>query len=159
MLAELARRGFVTIAEPGLRVVEEQRNCGGRALPWVDLAAFARRALELAKSDLARASKVDGPVFFDRGIVDAAALAHLGEGELASLAEGQDGYSRIAFIAPPWPAIYCRDEDRQHGFEEAVAEYERLVPAYRALAFEAVELPRETVGTRADFVIRHIGAG
>src|SRR5207244_11777498 len=46
---------------------------GGFALPWVDGVAFARRAMGIALADRAAAGSLDGWVFFDRGLIDAAA--------------------------------------------------------------------------------------
>ena len=36
LLAELGRRGHTVIEEPGRRIVIEEMNNGGSALPWVD---------------------------------------------------------------------------------------------------------------------------
>ena len=47
LLAELRRRGHATVDEPGRRIVKDESADGGTALPWIDLAAFARRAIEL----------------------------------------------------------------------------------------------------------------
>ncbi|WP_342236107.1 AAA family ATPase, partial [Inquilinus sp. OTU3971] len=43
LLAELGRRGHEVVEEPGRRIVKQERETGGRALPWVDGTAFARR--------------------------------------------------------------------------------------------------------------------
>src|SRR5258708_1962643 len=78
LLAELKRRGFATIDEPGRRIVSEELKRGGRALPWVDAIAFARRAIEVSLADRATADISGRWVFFDRGLIDAAAaLEHL----------------------------------------------------------------------------------
>lgn len=45
LLAELARRGHATVEEPGRRIVKQERQAGGPALPWNDPVAFARRAM------------------------------------------------------------------------------------------------------------------
>src|SRR5262245_63013614 len=71
LLAELRRRGFVTIDEPGRRIVVEELKRGGRALPWVDAVAFARRAIEVSLADRADADPSARWVFFDRGLIDA----------------------------------------------------------------------------------------
>jgi predicted ATPase len=83
LLAELRRRGFATIDEPGRRIVAEELQRGGRALPWMDAVAFARRAIELSLADRAVTEASARWVFFDRGLIDAAAaLEHLtGEGQ------------------------------------------------------------------------------
>jgi predicted ATPase len=51
LLAELARRGFATVEEPGRRIVIEETRNGGTALPWIDIEAFARRAIAMALED------------------------------------------------------------------------------------------------------------
>src|SRR5665213_3191356 len=73
LLAELSRRGYAVVEEPGRRIVREEVERGGTALPWLDAAGFARRAVALSLADLAAASRLAGPVFFDRGLVDAVA--------------------------------------------------------------------------------------
>ena len=72
LLEELKRRGYATVLEPGRRIVQAELQSGGSALPWIDLAAFASRAVEVSLNDLEGASRSDGPVFFDRGLFDAA---------------------------------------------------------------------------------------
>src|SRR5262249_56064719 len=70
LLAELRRRGFATIDEPGRRIVAEELKRCGRALPWVDGVAFARRAIEVSLADRALAEASAGWVFFARGLID-----------------------------------------------------------------------------------------
>jgi hypothetical protein len=97
LLNELARRGHATVAEPGRRIVEEELSGDGSALPWVDAAAFARRAMALAVADHSAASRSRGWVFFDRGLIDAAAaLQHLtGEPVLAAIGQSHRYYHRM----------------------------------------------------------------
>src|SRR5271167_4972217 len=87
LLVELGRRGYATVDEPGRRIVKEKMLGEGLALPWVDEIAFARRAIALALADRTAANRVAGWVFFDRGLIDAAAaLQHLtGEPALGAL--------------------------------------------------------------------------
>ena len=108
LLGELRRRGHATVAEPGRRIIAEQIRQGGNALPWTDMAAFLREALRVAAMDLEGAARDAGPVFFDRGLIDAAAaLQRLYGVPLAqSLGESRP-YGRLVFLAPPWPDIYC----------------------------------------------------
>src|SRR5262249_4631668 len=62
----------------GRRIVKEELASAGSALPWVDRIAFARRVITMALADRAAAYSLDGWVFFDRGLIDAAsALQHL----------------------------------------------------------------------------------
>src|SRR5215470_4005943 len=78
LLTELGRRGYITVEEPGRRIVKEELVGDGFALPWVNGTAFARRAIALALADRAAVKGNGGWVFFDRGLIDAAAdLQHL----------------------------------------------------------------------------------
>jgi len=63
LLLELGRRGYATVEEPGRRIVKEEMLGAGRALPWIDEAAFARRAIALSLADRAAASPSAGWVF------------------------------------------------------------------------------------------------
>ena len=157
LLAELATRGYVTVPEPGRRIIAQEKASGGRALPWLDLAAFARRAIEVAIQDRKAAARTDGWVFFDRGLIDAAAALEQATGELVVKAFNQiHPYHRCAFLAPSWQEIYHRDEDRKHGFLDAIAEYERLLTIYPRLGYEIVILPKVSVLDRADFMIDYL---
>jgi predicted ATPase len=155
LLAELCRRGHSVVEEPGRRIVKQALQDGGSALPWIDAAAFARRAMAVALEDRTSASAQSGWVFFDRGLVDAAvALQHLtGEPALAALAQ-EHRYHRMIFLTPPWPEIYRSDPERRHGVEAAEAEYSRLLEAYPALGYEVSILPKVSVSERADFIER-----
>jgi len=155
LLAELGRRGHSVVEEPGRRIVRQELHDGGSALPWIDAAAFARRAVAMALEDRASAAVLNGWVFFDRGLVDAAAaLQHLtGEPALAALGQ-EHRYHRRVFLAPPWPEIYATDPERRHGIEAAEAEYSRLLEAYPALGYDVSILPKAGVSERADFIER-----
>lgn len=153
LLAELARRGCAVVEEPGRRIVAEELRTGGRALPWIDPVAFARRAVALSLEDRERAEAGVWTVF-DRGLIDAAAaLQHLtGEPALERLGRERRYHPRV-FLTPPWPEIYVVDPERRHGFEEAVAEYDRLTVAYESLGYEATILPKVSTAERADLVL------
>jgi predicted ATPase len=155
LVAELGRRGHATVEEPGRRIVKDELLGDGAALPWVDGAAFARRAIALALSDRAAFNGAADWVFFDRGLIDAAAaLQHLtGEPILAPLGKAHRYHNQI-FLTPPWPEIYVTDNERRHGLEAALAEYRRLLEVYPSLGYEVTILPKLGVSDRADFLLR-----
>lgn len=158
LLSALGRRGWDVVPEPGRRIVEEEQRGDGRALPWVDLAAFAMRGIEVAAEDRRRMRGADGWVFFDRGLVDAAvALEHATGRAARDLLAGFDRYHRLVFLTPPWPEIYRTDGERRHDLAAAVAEYERLLKAYRELGYETVVLPKVTVEECVDLVLDRLG--
>lgn len=155
LLAELARRGYAVVEEPGRRIVQEELAGNGAALPWVDAAAFARRAIAMALADRERAAAQQGGwVFFDRGLIDAAAaLEHITVEPALERIGQPHRYHRRVFLTPPWPEIYATDAERRHDLDAALAEYERLLRVYPALGYEVVILPKIGVSERADFIL------
>ncbi|MGN7956941.1 AAA family ATPase [Agrobacterium tumefaciens] len=157
LLAELARHGFATVEEPGRRIVIEETRNNGTALPWIDIEAFARRAIAMALEDRQKAP-ADGLVFFDRGLIDAAsALRHVGGDGFIDTLKNTHRYNPLVFLTPPWSEIYRGDDERRHGFDAAVEEYERLVRDYEALGYDSVVLPKSGIEDRADFILARIG--
>ena len=146
--------GYATVPEPGRRIVEEQLLGDGRALPWVDMAAFAEKAIELAAADRKRTASELGWVFFDRGLIDAAvALQHTtGRSIYETLAPFARYHDRV-FMTPPWPDIYRIDDGRRHDLVEAVEEYDRLLLTFRQLGYETIIVPKVSVRDRANFVL------
>ena len=159
LIAELAKRRYAVVDEPGRRIVKEELARGGSALPWVDRVAFARRAIAIALADRAVAGSLDGWVFFDRGLIDAAAALEHMTGQPALTALGQaNRYHRRVFLAPPWPEIYETDPERRHGLSTALAEYSRLIETYPSLGYEVLILPKVEVSERADFILNTLEA-
>ena len=153
LLTELGRRGHTVVEEPGRRIVQQELQSGGTALPWLDAEAFIRRAMAMALADRAAVAAHAGLVFFDRGLIDAAAGVErlTGEPALAPLRDAHRYHHRV-FLTPPWPEIYVTDPERRHGLAEAEAEYVNLLQVYPALGYELVILPKTSVAERADFV-------
>lgn len=63
LLAELAAHGHAVVEEPGRQIVKQELEGNGAALPWVDMAAFARRAIEMAMADYTAARERTGWTF------------------------------------------------------------------------------------------------
>ena len=159
MLAELRRRGFATIDEPGRRIVAEELKRGGTALPWVDAVAFLRRAIDVSLADRAGADSSARWVFFDRGLIDAAAaLEHLTGEPVVECLGRVYRYNKRVFLAPPWPEIYTLDQERRHDFAEAVAEYDRLIAVYPALGYDIQVLPKVSVAERANWILASLAS-
>lgn len=160
LAAELRRRGYPVVDEPGRRVIAEEERGDGRALPWHDMKAFLLRAIAIAREDLERARAArDGWVFFDRGLIDAlVALGNIeGDSTAGSFADGTLHYHHRVFLVPPWPEIFVQDEARRHDLSFAKQEYSRLLAAYPALGYETIVLPKVSVAQRADHVLECLG--
>lgn len=154
LLKALGACGHHVVEEPGRRIVKEERARGGDALPWASPEAFARRAVRLSLLDRADARDRSGLVFFDRGLIDAAsALEEMtGKPFLARLGR-RHRYHETMFMAPPWPEIYVRDQERRHDLADAALEYRRLCRAYPSLGYKVHVLPKATIDDRVAFVL------
>ncbi|MEX0312409.1 MAG: AAA family ATPase [Tateyamaria sp.] len=158
LIDALASLGFATVAEPGRRIIAEVRETGGDALPWRNMKAFVARAVYMARADIEAAKATTGPVFFDRGLVDAAvALHHLIGTPLTDSLGSDRHYTSPVFVAPPWPENFRQDADRQHGFDAAVDEYDRLCDALPRLRYKVVEMPKVPVSDRVTFILTTLG--
>jgi len=159
VLTELQRRGHHVIEEPGRRIVQQERYDAGQALPWKNAEAFAHRAIDTAIADREAARAKSGWIFFDRSIVDAASFLEHATGKpvLEKLGR-QYRYHGTVFLTPPWPEIYVTDAERRHGFDAAVAEFERLQRDYPRLGYRAIVLPKTSVEERANFILTHLQA-
>lgn len=157
LLQALAEAGHAVVPEPGRRVLAAERASDSAGLPWVDMAAFAQAAVRMARLDLETAKALQGPVFFDRGLIDAAvALHHAARVPLAETLGKNRHYADTVFLAPPWPELFETDTDRRHRFEDAVAEYNRLAIALQHCGRHTLVLPKDTLPRRMAFVLDHI---
>jgi predicted ATPase len=155
LLAELSRRGYATVAEPGRRIVDDPDAQAD--LPWVDLPRFMARCTQMAMADYAAAGP--GVTFFDRSFLDAA-TNYARHGDIpAHLATALCNlrYHQTAYLVPPWPEIYVQDQSRRHDFAAAQAEYDALklwLPRWR---YKTVDIPRRPIAERADWLLQQIG--
>lgn len=147
------------IEEPGRRIVQEQTRTGGQALPWLDMTAFLRGAIDLALDNHANAPRSNTQwVFFDRGLIDAAAALQTLTGDLIlEKLSQQHPYNPHVFLAPPWAEIYVQDAERRHDMTAARCEFEQLQRTYPALGYAVSLLPKISVAERADFVLTTLG--
>jgi predicted ATPase len=157
LLTALAQQGYCTVEEPGRRIVKEELSRQGDALPWVNSVAFARRALEVAVADYAAALRLEGIVFFDRCVIDAAvAIEHAIAEPILEIVARTHPYSRRVFVAPPWPEIYANDPERRHDFSQALYEFKSLLEAYKQLGYRLTVLPKVNVPQRMRFILSEV---
>ncbi len=157
LIDALSARGYLTVAEPGRRIVAEELKGDGKALPWVDLHAFANRAVDIARKDLKEFRARDELVFFDRGLIDAAlALDFAGGNPLNVTLDNKKHYAQNVFLVPPWSEIYVRDNERQHEFNTALDEYYRIKEALEDLQYVICLLPKMGIDQRVEFVLRNL---
>lgn len=160
LLDELQRAGYARTTEAGRTIIQDQVAIGGRGLPWLDPVLFAEMMLSWDMRSYRIAEKAEGPVFFDRGVVDMIGYFRLIGQPLPKHVEKaaeEFRYNRRVFIAPPWAEIYEQDRERKQDFAEAVRTYEAIAAAYTERGYELIEIPRVSVEERMQFVLRAIG--
>lgn len=148
LLGALVARGFAAVPDPGPRVIAAESAAGGTGLPWEDADRFADLAFWMAVGDHAVAE--GDLVFFDGSALGLAAwYARQGSAPPGVVPD----YARDVFLAPPWEEIFVMDEDRRHGFDSAVAEYEDLLERLPRWGYRCHILPKSAVSERADWVL------
>ncbi|MEM9779735.1 MAG: AAA family ATPase [Pseudomonadota bacterium] len=154
LIEELRRRGHATVPEPGRRIVQAAQKSGENVLPWINPEAFVRAAIAMSQQDLLDVSEQAGPIFFDRGLIDAVAgLEHVTQEPFRHDLLPPERFHTQVFFAPPWPEIYETDAERRHDLTDALAEVTRLSDLYPKLGYTLVALPKVSVRARADFVL------
>jgi predicted ATPase len=156
LLLALERRGLRCVEEVARRIIQEQMQADGDALPWGDQERYCRMMLERSVDSYCENALGAGVSFFDRGIPDTLCYARLMVLPLEEEIMGachRYRYWRRVFLAPPWEEIYETDGERKQSYAEAVITYERMVEAYTDCGYECVEIPRDSVEGRVEFVL------
>ena len=143
------------IEEPGRRIVQEQTRTGGQALPWLDMTAFLRGAIDLALNNHANAPRSNTQwVFFDRGLIDAAAAPR----HWTALLFWTRLPSRIATTrASFWPRrglkSMCRTKNAVTAWMKRGLNSSGFSAPIQRWAMRVSRLPKIRVAQRADFVL------
>lgn len=159
LIEALASRGHATEPEAGRAVIRAQQAIGGNALPWGDRERFADLMLDSDTVAYRRSERLDGPVFFDRGIPDIVGylgLCDLPVSESLDRAARTLRYNSVVFIAPVWPNIFRQDAERRQDIDEAFRTYAAMVRAYPHYGYSLVELPKISVEGRMAFILERI---
>ena len=156
LIEALAVAGLRTAPEAGRAIIRDQAAIDGRALPWVDPLLFAEMMLARDLQSYADHAGRDGPVFFDRGIPDVIGyltLVGLPVPDHMRKAAALCRYNARVFVCPPWPEIFTQDRERRQTPEEAERTYEVMITTYAECGYRPVEVPREGVAARRQFVL------
>lgn len=152
LVEALAHVGTI-VGEPARELISEHREATGeRSLdgsPGLFVDRLIARSIE--KFD---AAPDDDVVLYDRGLPDCVAYARMlgvDAGPALDAAAGRR-YADPVFVAPPWEAIYSKDDMRRATFEDVTTFHDEIVAAYDTFGYEMVELPRAPIVERADVV-------
>ncbi|MGH9614378.1 MAG: AAA family ATPase [Bryobacteraceae bacterium] len=161
LLEALERRGYRYIPEVARRIIQEQVESGGKALPWADTALYTELMLRRSIESFLEHTPASEIMFADRGIPDTlcyARLIGLSPRDAIRSACAKYRYALRVFIAPPWKAIYETDSERKQDFDEAVQTHEQMVDVYEECGYKLLELPQLGPAERADFVIYQLSS-
>ena len=159
LIDALSKLGIRHMPEGGRSIIQDQIAIGGTAVPWSDRHSFAELMFNWDLRSYREALSHSGAVLFDRGLPDIVGYLNLCGLQIpAHMLRAAESlrYNRQVFIAPPWPEIYVRDEERKQPFDEALATYDAMVRVYSEQGYELTPLPRATIEERARFVIDRI---
>jgi predicted ATPase len=102
-----------------------------------------------------------GPVFFERGVLDALCgldqVRQLSDSDLRTWLSKYSYFPKV-FVLPPWKAIYKTDAERDHTFEHAERVDRITQEWYRRCGYQVVEVPMVSVDERSSFVLRALEA-
>lgn len=150
-LDRLRALGYTT-GEDAAREIIRERTCL-QLPPRPDEVTFAKQIFdrEIAAYNAGEST----PVFYERGIVDAAgyllAAGALSAEEAAHVIEVYP-YD-LVFLLPPWKEIYRIDTERDHTFDHSVKVYESTVRLYRRYQYEPIEIPAGSPDSRVDTIL------
>lgn len=155
----LSNQGHVCYPEISREVTLEAQKKGIDQLFLKNPLLFSKLLLEgRVKQHQKACEEMADVVFIDRGIPDVLAYMHyIGDKypESFDLACKKHTYSKI-FLLPPWETIYESDEARYENFEQANAIHTHLVETYNKYGYNLIEVPKDTVANRADFILKQL---
>jgi predicted ATPase len=156
-LAALEARGYQCVPESARAIIQERMRIG---LPKRPAAReFADQTLRQDQAQYRGVQRSNGPVFFDRGVIDALGMCY--ETGLAGWVEIQQvlheyPFHAEAFVFPPWEQIYVQDTERDQSFEDAVRVDGAVRRWYQKCGFKLVEVPRIDAELRCDFILNRL---
>lgn len=156
-LAALEARGQQCVPESARAIMQERMSKG---LPRRPVAReFAEQILRRDQASYRAMQHIKGPVFFDRGVIDALGMCcETGQASWAEVQQELREYPFHAevFVFPQWEEIYARDAERDQSFEEAARVDGAVRAWYQKCGFELIEVPRVNAGGRCDFILNRL---
>lgn len=160
LIEALKGLGLFCVDEVARKIIQEEMALGGDALPGENIGrrieTMLIRSIETHKEALRRSAEV---AIFDRGALDYVGYAYRTNTPIATQLHQEAlalSYNKKVFIAPPWPEIYCNDEERKQSFDEAIEVYLTLYQLYADRGYEVIELPKASVEERINYILDEI---
>lgn len=157
LIKELSTAGFSVVSEDAIRIIKQQIQENGEALPWKNKELYAQMMLEASiKTYQEVCSSAESEIiFFDRGILDTVCYMNMENIQVSPELEklvAAHPYNQKVFILPPWKEIYNIDNERKQTWEEAVITFDRMRETYNKYGYKVIELPKTTTEKRLQVV-------
>ena len=155
LLLALQARGYTIVGDTARTIIQDRRRRG--LSPRPDPYAFAQETLRMDIENFVHHATSPGPVFFERGVLDALCgldrVTPLHESEMREWLSTYQYFPKV-FVLPPWKAIYVNDAERDHTFEHAEWVYSIVSEWYRRCRYQLIEVPRVSVEERCTYVLQ-----
>lgn len=159
LIEKLKENGHVCYPEVSREVIQEAQKRGIDQLFLEQPLLFSELLLEGRIKQFEAANKENANIIFlDRGIPDILAYMHyIGDSYPSFFDEACKNhiYSKI-FVLPTWKEIYVSDEERYETYEQAVLIQQHLVDTYLKYGYELIEVPKDTVEKRMEFLLQNL---
>lgn len=156
IINELKKRGHVCFDEISRHVTLEARKKGIEQLFLTEPLLFSRLLLEGRLKQFYDADQYDDTtVFLDRGLPDVLAYMDYFDSDypIEFVETCQNNRYEHVFILAPWKKIFKSDSVRYENFEQAELIHRHLLNTYRNFDYSLIDVPFESVGRRADFIL------
>lgn len=159
LIEHLKEKGHICYPEVSREVIKEAQKRGIEQLFLAQPLLFSELLLEGRINQFEKAKKEQANVvFLDRGIPDVLAYMHyIGESYPSFFDEAcrANIYSKV-FILPSWKEIYVSDQERYESYEQAILIQNHLIETYQKYGYELIEVPKDTVENRIQFLLQHL---
>ena len=159
LIEKLKEKGYTCYPEVSREVIKEAQERGIEQLFLEQPLLFSELLLEGRIKQFQQAKKEETDiVFLDRGIPDVLAyMDYIGDSYPNSFDEAckLHTYSKI-FILPIWKEIYVSDKERYESYEQAILIQEHLTETYQKYGYELIEIPKDTVENRVQFLLQQL---
>lgn len=162
LIEELKKRSFNTVEEDARKLIKEEIQTMGDAIPWKNKESYARKMLtrSINTYQTIQKSKINEPIFFDRGILDSLCYIEMENLNITCpINEEQVGilYHKEVFILPPWKHIYTTDNERKQDWDTCLFTYKKMVKTYKKYGYKLIHVPPGSITVRVDFILQHLG--
>ncbi len=159
VIRAIENKGYTCFHEISREVTAQAQQEGIEQLFLKEPLLFSEMLMTGRVQQYLESDEVDDEyVFFDRGIPDITAyMDYKGTPypERFTLKNEDFKYDAV-FYFPLWKEIYKQDNERYESYEEALAIHEGLRKTYKKLGYNLIEVPKEGVGERVDFILDHL---